>query len=379
MTTSALEFITPLTLQALSTNPVHTELFDPATEAAMGHIELAKWADIILIAPATANTLAKVAHGIADNLLTTLILASEAPLFLAPAMNQVMWHNQRNQQNIKTLQQSGIQLLGPDNGEQACGDTGFGRMLEAVDIVEQLNILTSSSTSSADILSTDILKNLSILITAGPTREALDPVRYITNRSSGKMGYAIAQAAIDLGAKVTLISGPVNLAAPNQAETIQVESANEMFIATKEHAQDADIFIASAAVADYAAETVAMDKIKKTADELVLKLTKNPDILSEISHAHSDLFTVGFAAETTNLEAYAKGKLINKKLNMIAANQVGNNQGFDVDDNALKVIWGERKDQQTSLPLTSKTQLAHQLLELIAEHYYLSTSLNTGK
>lgn len=364
MTTSALKFITPLTLQALSGNPVHTETFDPEAEAAMGHIELAKWADIILVAPATANTIAKVAHGLADNLLTTLILASDAELYLAPAMNQSMWHNTRSQKNIKTLEKFGIQLLGPDSGEQACGDKGLGRMLEPINIVEQLNRLSAPYSN--------LLKGISILITAGPTREALDPIRYITNRSSGKMGYAITQAAIDMGAKVTLISGPVILTPPIQAKTIQVESANEMLEATKEQAEYADIFIACAAVADYAAEKISTNKIKKSADELVLKLKKNPDILSEISHSHSHLFTVGFAAETTNLEGYAIGKLIKKKLNMIAANQVGNNQGFDVDENALKVIWGKDKDQKMSLPLTNKAELAQQLLKLITKHYYLT-------
>ncbi len=366
MTTSAQEFITPLTLQALSGNPVHSDLFDLEAEAAMGHIEIAKWADIILIAPATANTIAKIANGMADNLLTTLVLASKAKLIIAPAMNQAMWSHVRTTENINKLKQSDIALLGPDSGEQACGDIGLGRMLEPTAIVEVLTALANSS-SITPATSSQKLKGLSVLITAGPTREALDPVRYLTNRSSGKMGYAIAQAALQQGAKVTLISGPVNIAAPAGAELIQIESAIDMFAAVKDKANEADIFISSAAVADYFATTIATDKIKKSSETLSLTLTKNPDILSEISHALPDLFTVGFAAETNNLESYAQGKLINKKLNMIAANQVGKNKGFDVDDNALLVLW---EDGKTTLPLTSKIQLAEQLIALIATHYH---------
>ncbi len=360
MTVSASEFITPLTMQALSGNPVHTDMFDPAAEAAMGHIELAKWAKLILIAPATANTIAKVANGFADNLLTTLILASEAELFISPAMNQVMWKNVRTCENMTKLKKQGVRLLGPDSGEQACGDVGFGRMLEPCDIIKQLRCETSN-----------VLKGVIVLITAGPTREALDPVRYITNRSSGKMGYAIAKAATQLGAKVTLISGPVSLPAPHHVQTIQVESANDMFKEVKKQAAMADIFISSAAVADYAAATIATKKIKKTDDTNTLQLTlkKNPDILSEISHAHTDLFTVGFAAETNDVEKYARGKLISKKLDMIAANKVGKNKGFDQDDNALLVIWGEAHNEQTTLALMNKSKLAYRLLELIVERY----------
>ncbi len=369
MTTSAHQFITPLTLQALSGNPVHTDLFDLEAEAAMGHIELAKWADIILIAPATANTIAKIANGMADNLLTTLVLASTAPLILAPAMNQAMWSHVKTTENINKLKQSDITLLGPDTGEQACGDVGLGRMLEPIAIVDAL----TKSSSVTSTTSSQKLKDLSVLITAGPTREALDPVRYLTNRSSGKMGYAIAQVALQQGAKVTLVSGPVNIEAPLGVELVNVESAIEMYSAVKEKAKHADIFIASAAVADYSPETIATDKIKKSSETLSLTLTKNPDILSKISHALPDLFTVGFAAETNNLESHAQGKLVSKKLNMIAANQVGKNTGFEVDDNALLVLW---KDGKTTLPLTSKTQLAEQLIALIATHYHASTACN---
>ncbi|MEE9302666.1 MAG: bifunctional phosphopantothenoylcysteine decarboxylase/phosphopantothenate--cysteine ligase CoaBC [Thiotrichaceae bacterium] len=375
MTTNALKFITPLTLQALSGNPVHTELFDLEAEAAMGHIELAKWADIIVIAPATANTLAKIANGLADNLLTTLVLASKAKLYIAPAMNQAMWSHPRTKENIEKLQQSGITLLGPDAGEQACGDSGPGRMLEPTAIIQQLNSSISEEPSAAieplaNKKPSAILKGLSVLVTAGPTREALDPVRYLTNRSSGKMGYAIAQAAQQQGASVTLVSGPVNISPPLKVETIQVESAQEMFEAVEIQAKHADIFISCAAVADYSAATIATDKIKKSSDILELKLKKNPDILAEISHALPELFTVGFAAETgdveNDIEGYARGKLVNKKLNMIAANKVGNGQGFDQEDNELLVLWEKGK---TTLPLTHKTQLAQQLITLISTRY----------
>ncbi len=359
MTQSAMEFITPLTLQALSGNPVHTDLFDVEAEAAMGHIELAKWADVIVVAPATANTIAKIAHGRADNLLTTLVLASKAKLYIAPAMNQAMWANPQTTANIKQLEQNEITLLGPGAGEQACGDVGLGRMLEPAEIVDQI-IAESTTTPS--------LQGVSVLITAGPTREALDPVRYLTNRSSGKMGYAIAEAAKKQGAQVTLVSGPVHLDTPTNIEAIYVESAQEMFSAVRKHAKQADIFIACAAVADFSPATISNHKIKKNSDTEILELTltKNPDILAETSHAHPNLFTVGFAAETTDLEKYAKGKLISKKLNMIAANKVGKNQGFDKDDNALLVLWEEGK---SALPLTSKDILSQQLIQLISDRF----------
>ena len=359
MTEGAMSFITPLTLQALSGNPVHHDLLDTDAEAAMGHIELAKWADSIIIAPATANTLARLAHGLADNLLTTLVLASKARIYIAPAMNQAMWHHPQTQQNIRLLNKRDVVLLGPAQGEQACGDTGFGRMLEPADIVQQF-IQDSMP----------ILAGISVLITAGPTREALDPVRYLSNRSSGKMGYAIAQAAQRLGAKVTLISGPVALDPPVGIKTLKVESAREMLAAAELESSQADIFIACAAVADYAPAEISDNKIKKSDDELSLTLIKNPDILATISHDNPQLFTVGFAAETNKLKTYAKAKLRAKKLNMIAANSVGKQQGFEVDENALEVFWKEgRKTAHQSLPMTSKSQLAYQLLHLIEHHY----------
>lgn len=355
MTKSALEFITPLTFQALTGHSVHTALFDLEAEAAMGHIELARWADMILIAPASANTLAKIAHGLSDNLLSTLCLATKAPVVIAPAMNQQMWRNTIMQKNVSLLKQSAIQVLSPASGEQACGDIGPGRMQEPQTIVEALN-------QESD----QLLSGVNILITAGPTQEAIDPVRYISNRSSGKMGFAIASAAVQLGAEVTLISGPVNLDTPAKVRRIEVKSAQNMFDAATANLADQHIFIASAAVADYQVSKVATHKIKKKEEPVSLVLSKTPDILAEISAQHPDLFTVGFAAETENLKQYALDKLHRKNLDMIAANYVGNGQGFDVDDNALLVLW---KDGEQALPLTSKNALAKQLMQLIGTHY----------
>jgi len=358
MTPSAQAFISPLTLQALSTNPVHTDLFNLEAEAAMGHIELAKWADIVIIAPATANTMAKIAHGFADNLLTTLILATHADIYLAPAMNQVMWGKPQTQHNIQQLKSLGITLLGPAHGAQACGDTGFGRMLEPQAIIQELSRLSLKP----------LLQGLQVLITAGPTQEALDPVRYLTNRSSGKMGYAIARAAQLMGATVKLISGPVNLQAPLGVDTIAIRSAKELLTACQQHAEASDIFIATAAVADFRPAQSVDHKIKKQkdTDSLQLDLIKNPDVLATISHDFPHLFTVGFAAETENIVSYAKKKLNNKKLDMIAANQVGESQGFEQDDNALELIW---HNGQHSLPMMNKQPLAIALLEHVALHY----------
>lgn len=355
MTQSACEFITPLTFQALTGYPVHTELFDLEAEAAMGHIELARWADRIIIAPASANTLANIAHGFSDNLLTTLCLATKAPIVLAPAMNQQMWRNSLTQKNIALLKQAGINMLMPAEGEQACGDIGPGRMQEPQAIVEALLAEQDSR-----------LSGLNIMITAGPTQEAIDPVRFITNRSSGKMGFAIAEAAVQMGATVTLIAGPVNLDSPVEVNRVDVKSAEEMFGAVKDNLAGQHIFIASAAVADYRLTTISTQKIKKKDSSMSLTLSKTPDILAEISTCHRDLFTVGFAAETENLKQHALDKLTRKNLDMIAANQVGDGKGFDVDDNALLVLW---KDGQQTLPLNTKTEIAKQLMTLIATHY----------
>ena len=364
MTKAACEFITPLTLQALSGNPVHTDLLDPQAEAAMGHIELARWADLILTAPATADLMAKLAHGMANDLLTTVCLATESPIHLAPAMNRAMWANAATQTNADTLKQRGFILHGPTIGDQACGETGAGRMLEALELADLVE--SNWSDSRLDSILKKPLENKHVLITAGPTREAIDPVRFISNRSSGKMGYAIAKAAHDLGAKVTLVSGPVALEAPKGVKRILVESAKQMHQHTLEHAESADIFIATAAVSDYSPKNVADQKIKKTKDTMHLALEYNPDILFDTSHQFPNLFTIGFAAETENLVKHAQDKLKRKKLDMIVANQVGVNKGFEQDTNQVEIIW---KDGQLSLPEQSKQTLAAEIMTFVAQRY----------
>ncbi|MEH6826142.1 MAG: bifunctional phosphopantothenoylcysteine decarboxylase/phosphopantothenate--cysteine ligase CoaBC [Motiliproteus sp.] len=356
LTPAAAEFITPLTLQALSGNPVHQYILDPAAEAGMGHIELAKWADLILIAPASADFIARMAAGMGNDLLTTLCLASEAPIAIAPAMNQAMWHDSRTQSNVKQLASLGMQLWGPGAGDQACGDSGLGRMLEP----EQLAQLSGAMFSSG------ALSGLRVCITAGPTREAIDPVRYISNHSSGKMGYALAEAAIEAGARVTLISGPVNLNSPERVSRITITSAQQMLDAALAQMGQCDIFIAAAAVADYRPASVAEQKIKKSDDTMTLTLVKNPDIVATIAgHPHRP-FTVGFAAETERLLAHARAKLQRKTLDMIIANDVAQQGiGFNSDDNAVTVV---TRNSEQSLPLASKSQLARQLVTLIAQH-----------
>ena len=368
MTASAQQFITPLTMQALSGHQVHTDLLDPQAELGMGHIELARWADAIVIAPTTANTLAKITYGLADDLLTTVCLASKAPLAIAPAMNQQMWHNATTQHNVQTLQQRGVQVFGPAAGEQACGDVGFGRMLEPEQILSATEQLFAPAT-------TPPLAGKRIVITAGPTREAIDPVRFISNRSSGKMGYAVAQAAAALGAKVTLISGHVALDCPKNVTRINVESAADMLKATLTHAPTADIFIATAAVADYTPVAIADRKIKKNTDTFVLEMRRTTDILATVAQQFPQLFTVGFAAETHDLMTYARGKLERKGLDMIAANSVADGKAFDQSTNALEVVW---KDGHHSLPEMSKQQLAQDLMRLIAERYECSPKRNTA-
>ena len=363
MTRSATEFITPLSFQALSGKPVHTELLDLATESAMGHIELARWADLILIAPASANFIARYANGFADDLLSTLCLATDAPIVLAPAMNQQMWLNSVTQENVEKLKTRGISIIGPAEGQQACGENGPGRMLEA----EEIALLTAKS------FETNILTGSRILVTAGPTREAIDPVRYISNRSSGKMGYAVAIAAKEAGADVYLISGPVNLPEPERVKVTNVTSSVEMHKAVMQNIGDIDIFISAAAVADYALETISEQKIKKSSDSFELKLKKNPDILSEVAAMQNSPFSVGFAAETENLESNAQSKLRSKKLDMIAANLVGDERGFDVETNALTVFW---KTGQKQLQQVPKTRLAKNLITLIANQY---NGKNTNK
>lgn len=355
MTTGAQEFITPLTLQALTGKPVRSDLFDAAAEAAMGHIELARWADAIVIAPASADIIAKLAHGFANDLLTTLCLATDAPIAIAPAMNRLMWASAATQANVNTLQQHGVTIIGPGDGDQACGETGAGRMLEPLEIVAAVDHL---------FVNRDLLAGKQVLITAGPTREALDPVRYISNRSSGKMGYAVAQAAAAAGAHVTLVSGPTNLPTPTNVQRVDVESAAQMHNAVLAHAGAADIFIATAAVADYRPVDCATQKIKKQQSEMQVSLTRNVDILAEVAKQFPQLFTVGFAAETQDVLRYAAEKRERKKLDMIAANQVGDAQAFDQNDNALTVLWA---NGQRELVQASKTVLGQQLIALIAE------------
>ncbi len=379
MTKAATEFITPLTLQALTGNPVSSELLDPAAEAAMGHIELARWADLIMIAPATADLIARLANGHADDLLSTICLATETPIHLAPAMNRLMWSNAATQDNCKTLSQRGYTLHGPAEGEQACGEIGAGRMLEAQDLADLVISVFDKSIFNQSIAKLP-LSGKTVLITAGPTREAIDPVRYITNRSSGKMGYAIAAAAQALGATVQLVSGPVSLEAPDGVERSFIESAAQMHDKTMALANDADIFIATAAVADYSPAQVAEQKIKKDSkgqnsnQELSLKLQTNKDILSDVSHAFPRLFSVGFAAETENLIENALGKLKRKNLNMIVANQVGENKGFDRDTNQIEILW---QDGQLSLPEQDKKTLAIELMTTITEHFIASSTLTS--
>jgi len=363
MTDGAKAFVTPLTFQALSGLPVHENLLDKEAEAAMGHIELARWADVILIAPASANSLAGLAQGRADELLNAICLAADVPLAIAPAMNKNMWADQATQENVRVLAQRGMLFIGPDNGEQACGDIGEGRMVDSEAIISRLS----------ELFSIGSLSGLTVLITAGPTREALDPVRYLSNHSSGKMGYAIAEAAVEAGAKVILVSGPVNLETPDRVTRVNVESAADMEAAVKEYISESDIFVASAAVADYRPVTVQQDKIKKKDERLTLELEKNTDILSMVKSAYAKTFCVGFAAETQNLENYARTKLNQKNIEMIAANLVGaaaeKTAGtFNSDSNELNVYWqgGELK-----LELGSKTKLARQLIALIAQRYSL--------
>ncbi|MBB1476790.1 bifunctional phosphopantothenoylcysteine decarboxylase/phosphopantothenate--cysteine ligase CoaBC [Shewanella sp. SG41-3] len=355
MTQSAMEFITPLTIQALSGNPVASDLLDPAAEAAMGHIELARWADVVLLAPATANLIARINAGMANDLLTTTCLATSAPVIVCPAMNQQMYQNITTQENLANLARKGLIIWQPASGNQACGEVGPGRMQEPTAMAEQL----------VQFFGPKSLCGHNVLITAGPTREAIDPVRYISNHSSGKMGYSLAQAAAEMGAKVTLVSGPVNLATPPGVTRIDVDSAQQMLEAVMGQVEQHDIFIGCAAVADYRIAAVADQKIKKSAEQMQLALVRNPDILAAVAQHAIRPFTVGFAAETNDVEQYARGKLQRKKLDMIAANDVSiQGLGFNADSNALQVFW---QDGSQQLPATDKLTLARQLLTLIEQ------------
>jgi phosphopantothenoylcysteine decarboxylase/phosphopantothenate--cysteine ligase len=381
MTPAASAFVTPLTFQAVSGRSVRTELLDPHAEAGMGHIELARWAHLILIAPATADFLARLAHGMANDLLSTLCLATDQPVAVAPAMNRLMWQNAATQDNCRLLARRGVHLWGPGVGEQACGEIGAGRMLEPLELRnlvvdwlgakgERAERRAEHATSTSWPLAPHDLQGLTVLLTAGPTREALDPVRFISNRSTGRMGFAVAEAAALAGARVLLVSGPVSLTTPPGVERIDVDSAIEMHEAVMHRVRQADIFIATAAVADYRAAQPAEQKIKKTQDTLTLQLIRNPDILAEVAALRSHRpFTVGFAAETHDVLRYAEDKRCHKNLDLIAANQVGlPGSGFESERNELHVLW---EGGEQVLPLADKTLLGQQLVALIAARYRL--------
>lgn len=384
MTAGAEAFVTPLTFQAVSGEPVHRDLLDETAEAAMGHIELARWADTVLAAPATANLMARLAHGFADDLLTTLCLATPSPVVLAPAMNQRMWRAPATRANLEALIGRGVRIIGPDAGWQACGDVGPGRMSEPADVVSGLLAGAGAGSALPDSVSRDAdadgdgetpapLAGIRVLVTAGPTREAIDPVRFISNHSSGKMGFAVAAAARALGAEVDLVSGPVSLDPPSGVGVVPVVSAAEMRREVLARAAGCDVFIAAAAVADYTPLSPASGKLKKEAAPLRLDLRPTPDILAEVAALDDPPFTVGFAAETEDLERHARSKLERKRLDLIAGNRVdGSDLGFDSDRNALLVLWpdGGRAD----LPAGSKTLLAQQLLALVSERFLAERS-----
>lgn len=359
MTEAAKAFITPLSLQAVSGYPVSDSLLDPAAEAAMGHIELGKWADLVILAPATADLIARITAGMANDLVSTICLATSAPVAVLPAMNQQMYRAIATQHNLEVLSSRGLLMWGPDSGSQACGDVGPGRMLDPLTIVEM-------AVQHFSVIKD--LQHLNVMITAGPTRERLDPVRYITNDSSGKMGYAIAAAAAARGANVTLISGPVSLPTPPWVNRIDVTTALEMEAAVQQHVQEQHIFVGCAAVADYRAAAVAGEKIKKQGDEITIKMIKNPDIVAGVAAllAHRP-YVVGFAAETNNVEEYARQKRVSKNLDLICANDVSQaGQGFNSENNALHLFW---QDGDKVLPLERKELLGHLLLNEIVTRY----------
>lgn len=368
MTAAATHFITPTALQAVSGEPVRRDLWDEAAEAAMGHIELARWADLVLVAPATAQVLMRLASGAADDLLSTLCLATEAPVAVAPAMNRVMWAHPAVQANRRTLEERGVHIFGPGTGGQACGEFGEGRMLEPAEIAKRALACLSRPADGP-------LAGRTVLVTAGPTREAIDPVRFISNRSSGRMGYAIAEAARDAGAKVILVSGPVALPPPAGVETVYAETAEQMFAETHRHVDGVDIFVGAAAISDYRPGRVQEQKIKKTSGDLKIDFVKTPDTLASVARLENGPFTVGFAAETEKLKEHALAKLEGKDLDMIVANQVGAGRGFDTEDNAVEVYWrgGER-----SFPLMDKQALAAAIVALIAERFQATRATTAG-
>jgi phosphopantothenoylcysteine decarboxylase/phosphopantothenate--cysteine ligase len=354
MTAAAREFVTAATFQAVSGLPVRSDLWDPAAEAAMGHIELARWADAVLVAPASADFLARLAGGHADDLLATLCLASAAPIAVAPAMNHLMWANPATRANVALLAQRGIHILGPGEGDQACGESGPGRMLEPADLSARLQALLGGS---------GVLAGKRVLITAGPTRERIDPVRFISNRSSGKMGFAVAQAAREAGASVVLVSGPVSLPTPAGVMRLDVESAADMLAAVLRELPGTDVFISTAAVADYRPTCAAEQKIKKTSETLDLAMERTTDVLATVAARNERPFVVGFAAETEAVEQNARAKLMKKNLDLIAANEVGHDKAFDCEDNQLVVL---ARNARHELPRADKLQLARGLIALIA-------------
>ena len=357
MTAAAREFVTPMTFQAVSGRPARTELWDAAAEAAMGHIELARWAEVVLIAPASADFLARLAAGQADDLLATLCLATEAPIAVAPAMNHIMWANPATRANVTTLQQRGVQVFGPAEGDQACGEVGEGRMLEPLELVDRVATL---------LVGGGPLQGRRVLITAGPTRERIDPVRFISNRSSGKMGFAVAQAAREAGAEVVLVSGPVGLPTPPGVRRVDVESAADMLTAVLREVEGTDIFISTAAVADYRPACAADQKIKKTTDTMDLCMERTTDVLATVAARPDRPFVVGFAAETESVEQNARAKLLKKNLDLIAANEVGHDKAFECEDNQLVVLW---RNGRRDLGKASKLTLARALVAHIAESF----------
>jgi len=370
MTAAAQEFVRPLTFQAVSGEPVHTELLNPLAEAAMGHIELARWADLVLVAPASADFLARLAHGLADDLASTLCLATPAPVLVAPAMNQQMWRNAATAANVELLRSRGILFCGPAVGVQACGDTGPGRMPEPTALRAAAESVFANGAPLAP--APQLLAGVTVLLTAGPTQEPIDPVRFITNRSSGKMGFALAEAARDAGARVVVVAGPAAVPAPAGCEVLRVTSAAEMHQAVMSRVSGCDIFIGAAAVADYTVATPAAHKVKKRGEDLSLTLVPTVDILAAVARLAQRPFTVGFAAETENLESYARQKLETKRLDLIAANLVGvPGSGFESDDNELSVYWSSGG---TALGKASKQMLAHRLIAVIAERFRGSTA-----
>jgi len=367
MTAAAREFVGPITFQALSGRPVRVELWDTAAEAAMGHIELARWAELVLVAPASADFLARLAGGHANDLLATLCLATQAPIAVVPAMNHMMWANAATAANVATLRQRGVQVLGPAEGDQACGEVGAGRMLEPLEIADRVDLLLPRSGP---------LQGRRVLITAGPTRERIDPVRFISNRSSGKMGFAVAQAAREAGAEVVLVAGPVSLPTPSGVRRVDVENAEGMLAAVLGEVAEADIFISTAAVADYRPANPHDQKIKKTANTLELNMERTPDVLATVAARAGRPFVVGFAAETESVEQNARAKLLKKNLDMIAANEVGDNKVFECEDNRLIVLW---RNARRDLGHGTKVSLARELVRLIAESYAASRAGTTQR